>query len=314
MPPIRRWRKTAFRATLLTAGFRKGEQRTERFATIAAVMTTVVQLLRRVAATRPVAKFLQWYPVRRVVATGLRSATVRSRALFVVRELARSDGTVGYRLRGSGRQIFVRHGTPDIVTLDEVFYRRDYKLPRDVERLLDELDRPPVALDLGANIGLFGVFLLERFPEAQIVAIEADEHNIPVLRLCADANGGERNWRIIQAAATNFDGMVRFVSGEYSLSRIGEEGEPVDAVDVLPCLADSDIAKIDIEGGEWAILADLRLSSTTTRAIVLEYHPYLCPEPDPRIAATHMLAEAGFEVLPVHHYEHGHGVLWGRRV
>jgi FkbM family methyltransferase len=277
-------------------------------------MSAPPNLLRRIASTRPAAHILNWYPVRRIISTTLRSRTVRSRARFVARELAARHGVFAYQLCGSGRQIFVRHGTPDIVTLDEVFYRRDYTLPRDVEGLLDELDRPPVALDLGANIGLFGVFLLERFPEARIVAIEADEHNIPVLRLCADANGGERTWRIIPAAATTFNGRVRFVSGEYSLSRIGEEGEPVDAVDVLPCLADSDIAKIDIEGGEWAILADLRFPTTSIRAIVLEYHPYLCPEPDPRIAATHMLAEAGFEVLPVHHYEHGHGVLWGRRV
>jgi FkbM family methyltransferase len=277
-------------------------------------MNVVVGLFRRVTEARPVAQFLNWYPVRRVVATGLRSATVRSRLLFVVRELATPDGVVGYRLRGSGRPIFVRHGTADIVTLDEVFYRRDYEFPSDVESLLRQLGRPPVALDLGANIGLFGVFLLERFPRARIVAIEADEQNIPVLRLCADANGGVRNWRIIPAAATTFDGTVRFVSDQYSLSRIHEAGEPVDAVDVLPRLADSDIAKIDIEGGEWAILADLRLRNTTIRAIVLEYHPYLCPESDPRMAATHLLAEAGFDVVPVHHYEHGHGVLWGRRV
>jgi len=276
-------------------------------------MSALPRLLRRIASTRPAAQFLNWYPVRRVISTGLRSTTVRARARFVARELAGRDGVFAYQLRGSGRQIFLRHGTADIVTLDEVLYRRDYELPGDVEGFLHELGRPPVALDLGANIGLFGVFFLERFPQARIVAIEADERNVSVLRLCVGANGGERNWRIIPAAATTFDGTVRFVSGEYSLSRIGEEGQPVDAVDVLPCLADSDIAKIDIEGGEWAILADLRLAGTTTRAIVLEYHPYLCPEPDPRVAATHMLAEAGFEVVPVHHYEHGHGVLWGVR-
>jgi FkbM family methyltransferase len=256
---------------------------------------------------------LEWYPARRVVATSLRSATVRSRALFVIREISGRDGVFGYGLRGSGRQIFVRHGTPDIVTLDEVFYRRDYEFPRDVKNGLDKLGRAPVALDLGANIGLFGVFLLERFPDAWIGAVEADEHNIPVLRRCAEANGGDRNWTIISAAATTFDGTVPFVSGEFSLSRIGEEGQPVDAIDALPWLADADIAKVDIEGGEWAILADPRLVSVATRAIVLEYHPYLCPEPDPRLAASRMLAEAGFEVQPVHHYEHGHGVLWGLR-
>jgi FkbM family methyltransferase len=269
--------------------------------------------LSRIAARRPIARLLHWYPVRRAIATGLRSSTVRSRALFVVRELASLDGVVGYHLRASDRRIFLRHGTADIVTLDEIFYRRDYELPGDLAGALHELDRPPVALDLGANIGLFGVFFLERFPHARIVAIEADERNVSVLRLCADANGGDRNWTIIPAAATNFDGTIRFVRRDYSLSRVGDEGEPVAAVDAFQHLADADIAKIDIEGGEWAILGDPRFADGRARAIVLEYHPYLCPGDDARGAATRALTDAGFEVFPVHHFDHGHGVLWALR-
>jgi hypothetical protein len=143
----------------------------------------------------------------------------------------------------------VRHGTPDIVTLDEVFYRRDYKLPRDIEALLDELDRPPVALDLGANIGLFGVFLLERFPEARIVAIEADEHTIPVLRLCTEANGATEHGGSSRCGNDlQRERPIRLRSIFAFPSR--GRGGPVDAVNVLPCLADSDIAKTDIEGGE----------------------------------------------------------------
>ena len=43
------------------------------------------------------------------------------------------------------------------MTLDEVFHVRDYELPEAVARELESLDAPRV-LDLGANIGLFGLF------------------------------------------------------------------------------------------------------------------------------------------------------------
>jgi FkbM family methyltransferase len=209
--------------------------------------------------------------------------------------------------------VFLRHGSADIVTLDEVFYRRDYQLPAIVLRMLRDLGRPPVAVDMGANIGLFGVFFLERFGDARLVAIEPDERNIEVLTLCAAANGGDAQWEIVPAAASSADGEVRFVRSDFTLSRIGDEGELTPAVDAFRYLERADVAKIDIEGGEWALLGDARFLDGRARALVLEYHPYLCPISDARAAATRALEAADFDVRPVHHFEHGHGVLWATR-
>ena len=41
--------------------------------------------------------------------------------------------------------------------------------------------------------------------------------------------------------------------------------------DVLGQIAEADLVKMDIEGGEWGILADPRIARQ--RALVLEYHP-----------------------------------------
>lgn len=46
----------------------------------------------------------------------------------------------------------------------------------------------------------------------------------------------------------------------------------VAAADVLPYLADTDLVKMDIEGGEWEILADPRLGARLHQALVLGHH------------------------------------------
>ena len=220
-----------------------------------------------------------------------------------------------YAIRRSGLPIFVRHGTPDIATLDEVFYQDSYALPAAVETKLRDLAGPPRILDLGANIGLFGVFVLGAFPGAQVTAIEADPANAAVLRRCAEANSGRGEWEIVEAAASNRDGEVAFAAGGYSLSHAAgpdEPGTPVRAVDVLPYLGAADLAKIDIEGGEWAILADPRLAEAAPPALVLEYHPRFCTEGDPRAAAVRLLSEAGFEAHPFAE-RGGHGMVWAWR-
>jgi hypothetical protein len=86
----------------------------------------------------------------------------------------------------------------------------------------------------------------------------------------------------------------------------------VPMVDVMPRLADADLVKIDIEGGEWALLADPRFAEA--RAVVLEYHPYGCPTDDPRRSAHELLHAHGFEVTPLFYEpDNGVGMLWATR-
>ena len=256
--------------------------------------------------------------MERFVATLLRSSVVRESLRFAARELAGRRRLAGYRLRTSGRLVYVRHGTPDVVTLDEVFYSRDYEPPLPVEAILESLRRPPEVLDLGANIGLFGVFVLERFPRARITAFEPDAANTEVLHRCVAANDHSGAWRVVEAAAANHDGTVAFSSGRFALSRVELPEALVDAghvraVDVFPYLSRADLLKMDIEGGEWAILGDRRFGRGAPAALVLEYHPHLCPEPDPRRAATRIVASAGYELEVGDQLADGSGILWAWR-
>lgn len=269
---------------------------------------------RAMAASNPVRRFLTRPAVERVVATTLRSSAVHERVRFVLRELGGRRELVGYRLRSSGLTAYLRHGTPDVVTLDELFYSREYAFPPEVESRLAALGRPPRVVDLGANIGLFGLSVRERFPAAELIAVEADPENARVLRLCAVANDLGGRWQVIEGAASNREGERRFQAGRFSLSRLsnGDEGDLVRAIDVFPELAQADLVKIDIEGGEWDLLGDPRLREVTA-ALVVEYHPHLCPEDDPHSAVERLLTEAGYTTRAVARRDDGHGILWAWR-
>ena len=254
---------------------------------------------------------------------------------FSARQIARRQGVGRYRLRGSDVTICIRHSTPDVITMEEVLVERQYEPPPPLRDLLSANGDPLLVADLGANVGLFSAWLLARRPDARIVAFEPDPANAAVVDAVIRANGREHSWDLVRACAAAADGEVRFVTGEFAVSRIAEQGDAdaagadrggadasnpsatvttLPAVDVFPHIADARFVKLDIEGGEWAILADPRFAGIAARALVLEYHPHLCPEPDPRAHVDRLLREAGWQVL---HTEFdrpgGHGVLWAWR-
>jgi FkbM family methyltransferase len=264
--------------------------------------------LRRIGALRPVLAFLTSPRVERVVATVLRASPVRGRIRFLANEVRPSSVPRAYRLRESGMVIHVRHGTPDVAALGEVFYERQYEPPAAVAGFLDGLDRPPAILDLGANVGYFTVFAAFRFPHSRIVAFEPDPANAELMRRTMDANA--LDYRLIEAAASTRDGEVPFAAGGFTLSRIDAGGEPVRARDVLPLLAQFDLAKIDIEGGEWELLADSRFPRLASPVLVLEFHTHLAPR---SADAENVLEEAGYSIERRLPFGEGHGLLWALR-
>jgi FkbM family methyltransferase len=250
------------------------------------------------------------------VSFALRALLVEERLRFALNELRPRPVTGTYRLRGSDVAVVLRHHTDDLLVLDEVFAQREYELPAEVvEGLRGEASIRVV--DLGANIGLFGAWVLQHFPHAQIDAVEADRENAAVHRLTVAANGREASWRLVEGFAAPAEGVVRFASGLHGRSHLAtedEEGRVVPALDVIPLLGRADLIKIDVEGAEWAILGDERFSGLRAPAIVLEYHEDGCPHADPKAAAVRSLHAAGYEVIGgTHKPRVGAGLIWGYR-
>jgi FkbM family methyltransferase len=271
----------------------------------------LIEALRRLAALPWLRRLLRSRHVEPIVATVLRASPVRRVDAFLARELRPPAGPARYRLRGSGATVFVRHRTPDVAALGEVFYERQYEPPEVVAEVLDGLGDRLCIVDLGANVGYFGVFAMGRFPGAQVTAVEPDPANLDLLARTMKANGW--SWRVVRAAATNADGEIAFAAGRFTTSRIEAGGSLFPAVDAFSLLDHADLAKIDIEGGEWAILGDSRLATEAAKAIVLEYHPYLCPEDDALWYASARLTSSGYRVERTIEFDVGHGMLWAWR-
>jgi FkbM family methyltransferase len=274
-----------------------------------------LRIVRRLAQVPGIRRLTRFKVLTRF-SFAIRGSLVRERLEFAWLELAMPGPVLKtHHLPDTGVAFAVRHQTPDIMALDELFSQREYQLPQEVIDVL-AARLPLRVLDLGANIGLFGVWMLDQFPDAQITSVEPDPGNARVLAATIGVNP-RTEWGLIEAAAGTDVGTVRFVAGGHTTSHIarqGERGIDVPAVDALEMAAEADLLKIDIEGGEWALLDDPRLRSLGAVAVVLEYHPQGCPTSDPGSAAQERLRHAGYEIVSVRpKTESETGLIWALR-
>jgi FkbM family methyltransferase len=264
---------------------------------------------------------LRWLGGRRLVlpltARVLCAATVRESPAFFAREVTRPSGIHCYHLRENGVEVALRHSAGDGATLAEVFHRHDYQPPPEVANAIGE---PREILDLGANVGLFGAFAVSRWSRARIRGYEADPANVAVHERTIAANGLGARWSVVCAAAGAHDGEVELAAGRAMGSFVVAPGtDPgvatihVPIRDVLSEVSCTDLVKMDMEGGEWEILLDPRFRQSPPRAMVLEYHPHLCPDADPRAAAEQALAQAKLSTASIWHSDDGYGMVWAWR-
>ncbi|MDP9399874.1 MAG: FkbM family methyltransferase [Actinomycetota bacterium] len=230
---------------------------------------------------------------------------VEESGAFAARERAGARVVAGYRLREGRAPLLLRHRSPDLGVLGEVLGDRVYEPPGHLA-----LPAAPRVVDAGANIGLFGLFARLRLGAARVTSFEPDRFNLPLLRAVAGAGGGA--WEVVAACAGVRDGEVAFGHGQFACSRLEGEGR-AEVADLFAHLAGADLLKLDVEGGEWAVLADPRLATEGPPAVVLEYHPFLAPSADARGAAHALLRAAGYATQEVLHRADGVGTLWAWR-
>jgi FkbM family methyltransferase len=275
------------------------------------VSDAAVRVVRRLASVPGFRHLTRFQPLLRV-SFALRASLVRERLRFAANELRRKPVTAVYRLRDSGVAIAIRHHTADVLVLDEIFSQLEYEPPSEARPELAALQAPTV-VDLGANVGLFGAWVLGRYPDATIVGFEADPANAAVHRRTIEANDLGGRWSLVEGFASTQSGVVRFAGGAHATSRAGGGAGSIEVptVDVFPDLAGADVVKIDIEGAEWDLLDDPRFAALRPRILVLEYHEEGWPGPDPTLAAEEALRGHGLEVVHgTPKPQFGAGILW----
>jgi FkbM family methyltransferase len=149
------------------------------------------------------------------------------------------------------------YSSHDMLTVNEVFCRQDYRAGADLG----------VAVDIGANIGLATLYFLTRNAASRVYAYEPDSRNVPRLRRNLD--GYDRRYRFEEAAVTVGCGPRRLgiePTGRYGRldqrldSEIVVAGRDVNAIltDVIERESRIDLVKIDTEGSEAELVAAIR--------------------------------------------------------
>jgi FkbM family methyltransferase len=312
----------------------------------AALTDTVRQAIDRFGVLRRVVKSPAG---QHLVQTTRGALLVNERMRFAAHQLGPAS-TATYKLRSSGVSVVIRHdgvlaarqppsATADVAILNEIFGgtggQYAYEPPPALASALDA-NPPRKVMDLGGNVGLFGAYVLSRWPGASIHSFEPDPANLRVLTRVAAANAPDGRWIVSDAAVANQPGQMTFVAdlfaeshlvtdaandghpnGSSGLDQSGTDGHghkiTVPTVDFFDEDHNVDLLKMDIEGGEWSILTDPRLSNLKADVLVLEWHALGCPESDAHTAATRFVQTAGYDHLEDVEVGTYNGVLWAWR-
>ena len=191
----------------------------------------------------------------------------------------------------------------DIATAYELWVLRQYEPPWPIAR-------PMLVVDLGCNVGLSLAYFRGRWAGARVVGFEPHPAHVELARRYAD-----ELVEVHPAAAVGRDGtsMLTDAGTASSLSNSGNIEVP--AIDLFAHFDGQriDLLKMDIEGGEYALLGDERFARLDVPNLVIEWHN-TSPEHLGKQWCIERLRSVGYHVRDVTPAQTTMGILWARRV
>ena len=115
-------------------------------------------------------------PAQRIIQAVRGARTVKEPVEFVARQFGPTR-RAPYHLRRSDQVAIIRHRSRDVHMMNEIFGgtggRLAYEPPSALRPVLDRNPAPKI-LDLGGNIGMFGLYALHRWPGGTVRSFEPD--------------------------------------------------------------------------------------------------------------------------------------------
>jgi FkbM family methyltransferase len=191
---------------------------------------------------------------------------------------ARSETPIAVRLPELTHPLWVRPGTSDVATFDEVFVAREYEIP-----FTDFAPRH--VLDLGANVGFASVQFATRWPGASILAIEPEAENVVMLKR---NTGAYRRINALHAAVWSRPAQLAVENPHDAANAFrmteadGLNGAGIPAFTVAQLIARLgsdrvDLLKMDVEGAEREILRTAHEWLDRIHVLVIELHDRIVP-------------------------------------
>ena len=168
------------------------------------------------------------------------------------------SGTLLVRIPNSKIPVLLRANTSDGETFEEIFVHEQYDLSLNKS--------PKLIVDGGANVGYASVYFANKYPKAQVIAIEPEASNFEMLKQNA---ASYPNIKILQCGIWNKRTTLRIENpqDENNAFRVIESeraegnGNFIEAITIQDILDSSgvdfiDILKLDIEGAEKEVFED----------------------------------------------------------
>ena len=180
--------------------------------------------------------------------------------------------------------VFFRYNSSDINVFSQIFITDEY-------RPLTDLQDVKLIIDCGAYVGFSSAYLLSKFPEAHVFAIEPDKKNYELLKENLSIYGNRVT--TLNAAVWSRKVGLKVLSGgpgeesEWATTvRECRHGEQADlpAVDIETLLTESerdqiDLLKMDIEGAEAEVFSqNCERWINKVRAFAIELHGEECSD------------------------------------
>jgi FkbM family methyltransferase len=188
---------------------------------------------------------------------------------YLAWRVLRSPGVFHGRLKDG---TMIRMRSLDYGTAYEVFFAESYRLavrPSSVTRIVD----------VGGNVGYSCLYWAKHFPDARIETFEPHPVHCRMLTEQLKENRLLDRVRLHPAAATSKNGQahLRDSAETSTVLKAPQDGAlPIETVDFFETVGSDpiDIIKLDIEGGEYELLADERFERLAPRIahLTMEYH------------------------------------------
>ncbi len=136
----------------------------------------------------------------------------------------------------------------------------------------------PYIIDCGANLGMSIIYFKQLYPDARIIAFEADEHIFSFLKKNVESFEF-KDVELVNKAVWNKDDILSFIVEGGAGGRLEDKSESgtykeVPCVSVRKYLMNEkvDFFKIDIEGAEYEVLKDCEDLLPNVENLFIEYH------------------------------------------
>jgi FkbM family methyltransferase len=169
-----------------------------------------------------------------------------------------------------GKKLYIHDIASFNLCNSELFQSEMYKF---------KASRPnPCIIDCGANLGMSVIYFKQLYPQASIIAFEADDHIFSFLKKNIESFGFE-DVELINKAVWNCDNTLSFIVEGGAGGRIEEE-RAIGIYKKVVCTSlkkylttrKVDFLKIDIEGAEYEVIKDCEEELKNIDFLFIEYH------------------------------------------